>query len=78
MFYFLPKVGEIIPTSFASLAAMWSGKVPYAQCSETAADGKLRALFIICLINLNTIFLSESTFLVFIKRYVQESSNTLL
>lgn len=34
MFYFLPKVGEIIITSSASLAAMWSGKVPYAQHSD--------------------------------------------
>lgn len=68
MFYFLPKVGEIIIiTSSASLAAMWSGKVPYAQCLETAADGRQRALFIICLINFNTVFLSESTFLVFIR-----------
>lgn len=71
MFYFLPKVGEIIITNFASLAAMWSGKMPYDQCLETAADRRLRVLFMICLINLNTVFLSESTFLVFTRRYVQ-------
>lgn len=57
---------------------MWSGKVPYALSSETAADERLRALFIICLINLNTVYLSESTFLVFIRRYTQDSSNALL
>lgn len=34
MFDFLLKVGEIIITSSASLAGMWSGKAPYAQHSD--------------------------------------------
>lgn len=38
MFYFLLKVDEIIITSSASLAAMWSGKAPYAQHSDCCSQ----------------------------------------